>query len=212
MNKSQFDEKYVLGVAVNCATQELAEEFLALADSFGYSWNSGESYLLISRFCGEETCYCISEGTYGEIEDFNCKKIVVFLGENPKSVREKMIDLFLKEYGFNFDEEFESTEIGYFAYKISKNYEIFCRPMKWGHPTKVEALTVLGYGGIKKVVKKTTYNLTFEQETMSSCYQCMLCNKTMNGNRVIATCMYTDDFVGNLSIPDNCPLEKVAEE
>ena len=44
MTKQQFDDLY-LGKAVHCDTEEKANEFLALAHSFGYKWCSGESLL-----------------------------------------------------------------------------------------------------------------------------------------------------------------------
>lgn len=44
MDKKQFDEMYVGNkVAVYCPTQELVDEFLYLANRFGYNWNTKET-------------------------------------------------------------------------------------------------------------------------------------------------------------------------
>ncbi len=44
MTRKEFDELY-LGKAVHCPTEELANEFLKLADSVGYRWGRGDSLL-----------------------------------------------------------------------------------------------------------------------------------------------------------------------
>lgn len=44
MDKKQFDELYVGNkIAVYCPTQELVDEFLYLANRFGYNWNTKET-------------------------------------------------------------------------------------------------------------------------------------------------------------------------
>ena len=44
MDKKQFDEMYVGNkIAVYCPTQELVDEFLYLANMFGYNWNTKET-------------------------------------------------------------------------------------------------------------------------------------------------------------------------
>lgn len=61
MTKEQFDKLY-LGKAVHCDTEEKANEFLALADSVGYKWESGKR--LIEKNAWEryekETCYYVT--------------------------------------------------------------------------------------------------------------------------------------------------------
>ena len=69
MSKEEFDKLYVgENLVVNCRTEELANEFLALANSFGYKWFSGKSYVEFKNYwvvSEENTCYNISKGTYG---------------------------------------------------------------------------------------------------------------------------------------------------
>ena len=63
MTREEFDKLY-LGKVVHCDTEEKANEFLALADSVGYKWVSGES--LMKEFHSwetyeEKTCYHITK-------------------------------------------------------------------------------------------------------------------------------------------------------
>lgn len=65
MTRVQFDNLY-LGKAVNCETEELAKEFLALADSVGYEWRSGDS---LKEYTGwneyeEQTCYYVAKDSF----------------------------------------------------------------------------------------------------------------------------------------------------
>lgn len=67
MNKQEFDRLYVgegLPVAVHCDTREKAKEFLKLADSFGYKWTDGISYLESTGWSYYEvdSAYVISSG------------------------------------------------------------------------------------------------------------------------------------------------------
>ena len=79
MNKKEFDEKYVNdGKVVNCKTEKLANEFLKLADSFGYEWCSGAGLMSFSNWYvyKEKTTYDILDGvaydstTYYEDEGY----------------------------------------------------------------------------------------------------------------------------------------------
>ena len=73
MTKEQFDEAYVgEKIAVNCPTQESANEFLKIADSFGYAWSTGGFYKNINcwHVYEENTCYLIFEGLYGDRKYF----------------------------------------------------------------------------------------------------------------------------------------------
>jgi len=50
----------------HCETEELAIKLLKIANDLGYKWNNGKSYLenISWKFCEEETCYWIKDGTY----------------------------------------------------------------------------------------------------------------------------------------------------
>jgi len=66
MKKAKFDKKYVGDyISVQCKTEELANEFLALADGFGYKWVSGKSYIVDNDWetYKSKTIYKISSGT-----------------------------------------------------------------------------------------------------------------------------------------------------
>jgi len=70
MNKKEFDNKYVgEGVVVNCKTEKLANQFLKLADKFGYKWCTDETYIRANRFeeYKNKTCYNLNYGTYCSI-------------------------------------------------------------------------------------------------------------------------------------------------
>lgn len=72
MTKEQFIEKYT-GKAVWCKTEELAEEFLKEADSFGFEWFVGDKPTEYSNFntYKYETCYFVGKIvftiTYGSL-------------------------------------------------------------------------------------------------------------------------------------------------
>lgn len=62
MTKEQFDSLY-FGKAVHCDTEEKANEFLALADSLGYSWANykalvGDNHWMTHK---SNTCYRLAE-------------------------------------------------------------------------------------------------------------------------------------------------------
>ncbi len=70
MTKQQFDDLY-LGKAVHCDTEEKANEFLALAHSFGYGWKYGTASFLERKaydIYESQTCYEIKAGLYGRLE------------------------------------------------------------------------------------------------------------------------------------------------
>lgn len=81
LTKEQFDRLYIgKGLAVNCDTEEKANEFLKLADSFGYMWGSGKRYI---KYCNWEyyksnTIYCIKNGTFENMKYTRDKKIVSY--------------------------------------------------------------------------------------------------------------------------------------
>lgn len=84
MTLEKFNKLY-LGKAVRCKTEELANEFLKLADSFDYTWATGDK---LTRFNGwefykDKTCYVFNSDKlvlYGHIDDTNLK-IIKFKGE-----------------------------------------------------------------------------------------------------------------------------------
>jgi len=63
INKQEFDEKYIgKNLVVHCKTEELANELLKLANSFGYlnrDWKNN-----MYNIYGSETCYRILSGMY----------------------------------------------------------------------------------------------------------------------------------------------------
>lgn len=72
MTKEEFDKKYVkYDLSIHCPTKELAEEFLELADSFGYEWWCSGSYLSDDGWdeYREDTCYDIYEGARWSLTD-----------------------------------------------------------------------------------------------------------------------------------------------
>jgi len=71
MNKKQFDKRYVgKKIVVNCKTEDLANQFLKLADKFGYKWRNGKSYTDVNYYnmYEKDTCYNINGGIYGAID------------------------------------------------------------------------------------------------------------------------------------------------
>lgn len=59
MTKQEFERLYGNNVGVHCDTEEKANHFLALADSFGYKWCSGGSLLSSNdwKYYGVNTVY-----------------------------------------------------------------------------------------------------------------------------------------------------------
>jgi hypothetical protein len=67
MEKTKFDELYVgKNKVVWCKTKKLAIELLKRADSLGYSWRGGKSYLDTNWWeeYRESTCYYLSQGLF----------------------------------------------------------------------------------------------------------------------------------------------------
>ncbi len=56
MTKQEFESLY-LNKAVHCDTEEKANHFLALADSFGYKWFNSSQWEIYEK----ETCYQVTE-------------------------------------------------------------------------------------------------------------------------------------------------------
>lgn len=67
MTGREFEKMYVgRNLVVHCKTEELANEFLELADSFGYNWCDKKSYANINEYkdYGKDTCYNIYGGSF----------------------------------------------------------------------------------------------------------------------------------------------------
>lgn len=79
----------------HCETEEIANELLILADSFGYGWCDGKSFTDNSKYgtYGKETCYRISKGEYSRKQYFLDKGYVIINAEeflnqlNSKSIK-----------------------------------------------------------------------------------------------------------------------------
>ena len=83
ITKEKFDDIYVgEKIAVWCATEELANEFLKKADEFGYEWNSGDKYTDRNYYDISDVCYCIYKGMYSDKQDYLDRgyAIVIFKG------------------------------------------------------------------------------------------------------------------------------------
>jgi len=85
MLKEEFDNKYVSKkVVVNCKTEELANQFLKMADKFGYKWCSVQSYIGNNRWerYKDKTCYEINISSYCGIDYYKDAnyKIIEFNG------------------------------------------------------------------------------------------------------------------------------------
>ena len=74
MTKEQFDVLYVQPkLAVQCEEEWYAKEFLSLARKFGYTWYNDEPYEDNKLYWGigqNETCYCIYEGEFADVDYF----------------------------------------------------------------------------------------------------------------------------------------------
>lgn len=71
MDADEFRERYVReDIVVHCSTYEKAEKFLTMADSFGYRWCDGGSFIGDFEFDEnrENTCYNIYLGEYSDLE------------------------------------------------------------------------------------------------------------------------------------------------
>lgn len=95
MNKEDFDNKYVgKELSVRCKTEDLANEFLILADSFGYKWRNGCSYLFSNcwNIFEEYTCYRIFNGLFESLDfcESNCFNIIEFKGESMEFKQEDL--------------------------------------------------------------------------------------------------------------------------
>lgn len=73
LTKEQFDKLYAgSNLAVHCDTEEKANEFLKIADEFGYKWCNGESYTDCNEWnrYDEQTCYDLESGGYADYKFF----------------------------------------------------------------------------------------------------------------------------------------------
>jgi hypothetical protein len=208
MNKQEFDEKYWGGhLVVHCETEELANEFLGLADSFGYKWKTSGSYVNKNRYedHGINTCYDIRLGEFCSLNHATVYdyKIIKFKTQiRRKPLLHKMIDLFMEEWGLEFNEEFFVSDAKNYKFKISKNYDVFGEYKNDGYC--IYSSNVIMKQDIVKLTKKVKYTLEIEQEEISNCYQCKLLL-----NSYAKECFITRDAALDDEIPDNCPLKKV---
>ena len=78
MTLEQFNKLYV-GKAVHCKTEEHANEFLKLADSFGYKWFSGHKLTLFNEWDmnKDKTCYMIHLDEYIIYGNINEEKLPI---------------------------------------------------------------------------------------------------------------------------------------
>lgn len=84
MKLKEFNELY-LGRAIHCKTEELANEFLALADSLGFIWGEGDKLTNYNEWKEYKNktyyrIYCEKDVRYGEIDDTDLP-IIEFKGE-----------------------------------------------------------------------------------------------------------------------------------
>lgn len=120
MNKQEFDKLYVgNNIAIHCPTEELANEFLKLADSFGYkTWNGGRVCIVEDNnwhIYKENTVYYVKFGGHGFVyghadsAKLHSEPIIEYKPQ-PKSLFEQALELIgLKigdEFTFNFINSF----------------------------------------------------------------------------------------------------------
>lgn len=84
LTKEQFDKLYVgENLAVHCNTEDKANEFLELADMFGYKWYTGKRYTKFNQWSSHKvnTCYRLHSGDYGRLRyyyDVMCIRVVSY--------------------------------------------------------------------------------------------------------------------------------------
>lgn len=85
------------GKVIHCPTQGEAEQLLALANSLGFMWTSGRSF--IGRDCWdiykEDTCYFIDDGTYANVNFYK--------SEHPESTEYTIISFKEFKETYNID-------------------------------------------------------------------------------------------------------------
>lgn len=113
MTIQEFDKLYVGdNVAVHCPTEELANEFLKLADSFGYkTWDGGRVCIVEDNnwhIYKKNTVYYVKFGrhgfVYGHVESakLNNEQIVEYKLQPQKSLLEQVLELI----GLEVEQEF----------------------------------------------------------------------------------------------------------
>ena len=114
LTKEEFDKLYVgKNIAVHCPTEEVANEFLALADSFGYRyWNFSETLITTKNNWGvnkENTVYYVKlksfDFCYGDINSakYYNDPIIEYKPQPEKSLFEQVLELI----GLEVEQEFE---------------------------------------------------------------------------------------------------------
>lgn len=91
MNKKEFLDKYK-GKAVHCPTEDLANEFLGLAFSFGIEWCCGGTTRNNWHVYKKETCYIIGKDnklTYSYVDYFKSENIEIIEFKKEKTMKYK---------------------------------------------------------------------------------------------------------------------------
>jgi len=91
MNKKEFLDKYK-GKAVHCPTEDLANEFLELAFSFGIEWVSGGKKNNKWDWYTVETCYIIeidNKLTFSDVDYFKSENIEIIEFKKEKTMKFK---------------------------------------------------------------------------------------------------------------------------
>jgi len=99
MNKKEFLDKYK-GKAVHCPTEDLANEFLGLAFSFGIEWLSGSKENNKWHLYTIETCYIIgiyNKLTFGDVDYLKSEnyEIIEFKKEKTMTVKNILLYVFI---------------------------------------------------------------------------------------------------------------------
>lgn len=125
MTKEQFDKKYVgRKLVVSCKTEKLANEFLKLADKFGYTWVGDHTYINDNEWGNfrENTCYNLYSGRldsklYYIDGDYD---VLEFKGENMKMKASENLILkaFKDEFGLEEGDKFNILNAQYNPYII----------------------------------------------------------------------------------------------
>lgn len=94
ITRDEFEKKYVKDITViYCPTKELAEEFLTIADKFGYRWWMGIRYV-DGTIYEPNCCYDIKEGYFASKEYYLKKGYDVVEFNGLKECEDKNEDIF----------------------------------------------------------------------------------------------------------------------